>query len=57
MGMVWAKITIFWEDRHVNRETVSSPRYMKASNCLKKGFWSPDANSQLIGKIPDAGKD
>ena len=20
-------------------------------------FWSPDANSQLIGKVPDAGKD
>jgi len=20
-------------------------------------FWSPDANSRLIGKVPDAGKD
>ena len=20
-------------------------------------FWSPDVNSQLIGKVPDAGKD
>ena len=61
--------SVLWKINNIQHTHIPFPIILKLVLLLKQIFflywgianysifWSPDANSRLIGKVPDAGKD